>query len=87
MLGLHAHDARNQRVARVRATRRVDGGILVRMLIPIHDGGASGAAINQDGDVVEAEAFIEGGSLMRRVEYGPIKLMNGKIEIDEKSTT
>lgn len=58
--GVHAYDSKNRQVRRVRAAYAADGGVVVRVLIPVGDGSF---AIHDHNDVVEAEVFISGGRL------------------------
>ena len=62
-------DALGQKVALVREVRQVRGGVEVRFLVPIHKmGGTLGAAAIANAsrpDVVIAQAFISGGSVIK----------------------
>ena len=63
--GEQARDAWGRRIARVRAAKEEPGGIRVRVLICTADayGGSGMVIVGDDLTVVEAEAFIKGGSL------------------------
>ena len=60
--GVHVYTSVGQQVAWVREAAEVNGGVTVKILVPIvrEDGRIEKAAIAND-DVVEAVAFIAGG--------------------------